>query len=267
MGSACTAAAKLVKTSAASIPGQSGPAHEARIAAHCHHRQHPLRLARCQLHCQLPTQRPAHVYRPLRRSRQNARPAGLPARGSSPTGKARGTARQVQQGNIRPGPQRTPAAVARLRDCSPSRAAAPAPAAPPCVAGRYSGSSRISAPPRQQTANCSNSRSTCSSLCAALRVMRRREVPAGTVGGRIAPINRPRSRSRSLRASARAGVSHQQRLDGAGGRHQRQIQLRGAAAKAAVSDRPGAAGARTPPAPDAGTPRLAAATAGGSAVV
>ncbi len=46
---------------------------EARVAADCHHCQHPLRLMYCKLDSQLPTQRPPHIYRLLGAAFQNAR--------------------------------------------------------------------------------------------------------------------------------------------------------------------------------------------------
>src|SRR6202008_2796176 len=43
-------------------------------------------------------------------------------------------------------------------------------------------------------ARLASSPSTCSSVCAAERVRRRRGVPAGTVGGRTAPTSQPPAR-------------------------------------------------------------------------
>jgi hypothetical protein len=60
----------------------------------------------------------------------------------------------------------------------------------------------------------SSRRSTSSSPWAAHRVMRRRAVPTGTVGGRMAPAQTPHFRRRSASCRAATLSPHQQRLDG-----------------------------------------------------
>ena len=49
----------------------------------------------------------------------------------------------------------------------------------------------------QHSASASSRRSSCASLWLAVRVIRSRALPAGTVGGRMAPTRMPRSRSKA----------------------------------------------------------------------
>jgi hypothetical protein len=87
-------------------------------------------------------------------------------------------------------------------------------------------------------ASASSRRSTSAVSWAAENVMRRREVPAGTVGGRIAGTHRPCARSASLAATA-GGTAQHDRLDRRGGIEQPQSQ---AAARGGNARRARAAG-------------------------
>ena len=70
-----------------------------------------------------------------------------------------------------------------------------------------------SSPRPRSAASDSSSRSRSESVCAAENVMRSREVPAGTVGGRIAGTKIPASRSAAPAVERRGLAAEQQRLD------------------------------------------------------
>ena len=86
---------------------------------------------------------------------------------------------------------------------------------------RRAGERGVSAPSRAErssagrTAAASAPAASRSSdrVCEAITASRRREVPAGTVGGRIAWANTPRSSARSLARDRLGGVAHDERHD------------------------------------------------------
>ena len=140
----------------------------------------------------------------------------------------RSSAQLLRSAAMRADLDRRRAGSCPIHGCTP---AAVALESAPIPGARSKAQSLSRVPGSSTSCNASSRPSTSCSSCAALRLMRRRSVPAGTVGLRIAATQYPRSMQALACRQAACRIPEQQGLDRRGGVAERQAQLRSAAAK------------------------------------